>query len=247
MKKLWLALLAITVAAGITLSYVGALNENLVMERSGIAVLFGGIYLVVLAAILVNSILAYKRAKNAGLKDIPEEFDTESIADVATYLFGSSFLGGKIKQKNVVLVSMFLQITVISCLFGGIGLLFAHWYPAAVVLLCVFGVSTFSLMLTAIIKFLCFLMKDVKKSDYSADGEEQPNRVGVVTSCTASFEEEKQDNERVFITVIEIDGAEYTTAGRQFYAKGTQVVASTQGNLALIDQTETAKLQQNKE
>lgn len=247
MKKLWIALLGITVAGGITLSYLGALYENLVMERSGIVVLFSGMYLVLLAAILVNGILAYKREKNAGTKDVPEEFDTESIADVATYLFGGSIFGSKIKQKNVVLVSMFVQIAVISCLFGGIGLLFAHWYPAAVVLLCLFGISTFSLMLTAIIKFLCFLMKDVKKSDYSADGEEQPERVGTVTSCTAASEEEKQESERVYITVIEIDGEEYTTAGRKFYEKGTQVVASTQGNLALVNTAETQKLQQKKE
>ncbi|MCI8499807.1 MAG: hypothetical protein HFE28_04270 [Clostridia bacterium] len=246
MKKLWIFLFILTVAAGITLSYAGALNENLVMERCGIAVLFGGIYLVLLAAILVNSILAYKRAKNAGAKE-SEELNPPDRDGAATYLFGGSILSGKIKQKNVVLVSMFVQITVISCLFGGIGLLSAHCYPAAVVLLCVFGVSIFSLTLTAIIKFLCFIMKDVKKSDYSIKGEDQPDRVGTVISCTASSEEEKQENERVFITVIEIDGAEYTTAGRQFYEKGTQVVASTQGNLALIDQTETEKLQQNKE
>lgn len=246
MKKLWIAILGITVAGGIILSYVGALNENLVMERSGIVVLFCGMYLVLLAAIVVNGILAYKREKNAGTKDVPEEFDAENIADVATYLFGGSIFGSKIKQKNVVLVSMFVQIAVISCLFGGIGLLFAHWYPAAVVLLCLFGISTFSLMLTAIIKFLCFLMKDVKKSDYSAEGEEQPDRVGTVTSCTAASNEE-QKSERVYITVIEIDGEEYTTAGREFYEKGTQVVASTQGNLALVNTAETQKLQQKKE
>lgn len=248
MKKLWVGLILLPVACGAVLSYVGALYENLAMERSGIVIVFGGLFLVLLAAILVNSILAYQRAKDAGLKEIPEDFNPESTADVATYLFGGDLLSGKIKQKNVVLVSMFVQITVLSCLFGGIALLFAHCYLAATVLLCAFGISSFALMLTAIIKFLCFLMKDDKKSDYTPEGEEQPDRVGVVKSCVPSpSSENAPEGEKVFITVIEIDGREYTTARQQRYAEGSKIVASTQGNLALINTAETEKLQQEKE
>lgn len=246
MKKLWIVLTLLTLAGGFVLCYLGVLYENRMMERSGIAVLFGGAFVAILAQIIAGAVRAYKRETDADVKNDALSFDTNDRAEVAIYLFGGSILSGKIKQKNVVLVSTALQITAIGSFFVGILLLFLHQTLAAAVCLAAFGIMIFVFMLTATVKFLYSAVKEAKEKGGLQD-EPRDGRIGTVKSCELSPTENAADGEKMYLIEIAIDGTVYTTANRNFYAEGSKVVASTQGNLALIDTAATEKLQQNKE
>lgn len=245
MKKLWIVLTLLTMAGGFVLCYLGVLYENRMMERSGIAVLFGGSFAAILAQIIAGAFRAYKRETDAGVKDDALSFDTDDRSEVAIYLFGGSILSGNIKQKNVVLVSTALQITAIGSFFVGILLLFLHQTLAAAVCLAAFGIMIFVCMLTATVKFLYSAVKEAKEKGGLQD-EPRDGRIGTVKSCALS-PTKNDGGEKMYLIEIAIDGTVYTTANRNFYAEGSKVVASTQGNLALIDTAATEKLQQNKE
>ena len=94
--------------------------------------------------------------------------------------------------------------------------------------------------------------KNRMEADEDLDDEEFPERipyrVGTVINCEPSpTAEGKPEEEKVYITTLEIDGSTFTAAQQLRCEKGQQVVATTVGNIALIFPEETKALNSEKE
>ena len=86
-------------------------------------------------------------------------------------------------------------------------------------------------------------LEDIDLPDDDEMPEPIPYRIGTVVRCVPSpTAEGKPEEEKVYITTVEIDGSEYRAAMQQRFEENQKVVATTVGNIALINPQKTEKL-----
>lgn len=247
MKRLFqFFLFATVIATGIT-AYLGASYENILIERLGIGLLFGGIYLNLVVAVLVAGV-KYYRAADA--KDNPHEFDMTDSFSVSLYLFGGSLFGKKLSPKKRVVLGMVVMLLLLSALFGGFACLFFQQFVIGTVCLTIFGLATFVFTFGAVIKFLFHSVipnAQTPATNTETNGK-NAYRVGVVKECLLSPNSQDcpEENRRYIIT-LEIEGKEYTAMQQTRFEAGARVAAETRGGLAIINLPATQELNKNTE
>lgn len=247
MKKLFSCLLALTIIGALVTIFLGAHFEKTFIERLGIGLLFGGIYLNLVVAVLVAGVKCYRSADE---NDNPHEFDMTDRFSVFLYLFGGSLFGKKLSPKKHVALGMVVMLVLLSALFGGFACLFFQQFVIGTVCLTVFGLSTFVFTFGAVIKFLFHSVipnAQTPATDTETNGK-NAYRVGVVKECLLSPNSQDcpEENRRYIIT-LEIEGKEYTAMQQTRFEAGARVAAETRGGLAIINLPATQKLNKTTE
>lgn len=245
-------ILAVCIAA-FTMIILGG-NSNDALRFAGLGLLGGGIYLILIVSVIVASVLTYRNAKKElpqDEKSEPEDIETDNPFEVALYAFWGGLIGKRMKPAVYIVTGTLFIIALLSGLFLGTAFLFMHYTVAAVVCLCFFGLSVIISLTAAVIRFIIKISlaraKEMNDGEIDLD-QEIKGRIARVINCESAPEnQDSPDDEKFYIITLEINGETYKTLQRRYFEVGSEVVADTLEQVAIIDPDKTEELQKKKE